>query len=90
MKGILLVLFILAAVFMNLRAIIGPFHDTRLGVTIQLADCNSEISEDCILKGSTHYEFFTNDTFVTDSDGVVTRLPSDKIAVQMWKSNDNN
>ena len=80
-----MLMIVLMSVLMNMRAIIGPFSEPKVGGTIQLAGCDSKAIEGCILKGSTHYEFFTSDTFVTDSEGVVTRLSSDKIAVQMWK-----
>lgn len=89
-KVTLLFMIILMAVFTNMRAIVGPFLEPKLNVTIHLADCDSSYKNDCILKGSTHYEFFTNDTFVTDSKGVVSRLSPEKIAARVLMFNENN
>jgi hypothetical protein len=73
-------------VFLNMKALIAPFSEPTPNVRVVLSNCQAFDEAECIVEGTRHYEFFTNDTFMEDKDGVIIRLEDNDIAAQAWSS----
>jgi hypothetical protein len=73
-------------VLMNMKALVAPFNDPIQDVRILLTNCQAIDEDECIVEGTRYYEFFTNDTFIEDKDGLIIRLEDNDIAAQSWSS----